>query len=407
MEKLVERFLNYVKIDTESDPNSDTCPSTKKQFNLAKVLVDELTEMGLKDVSLDDNGYIMAVLPSNIEKKAPVIGFIAHMDTSPDTTGKNVNPQIVKNYDGGDIVLNKNKNIVLSPKDFPELEIYEGEDIITTDGTTLLGADDKAGVAEIMTAMEYLTSNPDIKHGTIKVGFTPDEEIGRGADEFDVEKFDADFAYTIDGGQVGEIEYENFNAALAKVTINGRNVHPGTAKNKMVNSITIAMQLNSMLPKNEVPEYTEGYEGFFHLNKIKGNVNQTNLEYIIRDHDKDKFEDKKKTMERIAKFINDSIEGCIIELDIKDQYYNMTEKIEPVMHIVETAQKAIKEIGIEPITMPIRGGTDGARLSYMGLPCPNIFAGGHNFHGRYEYVPIGSMKKAVETILKIIELYAQ
>ncbi len=406
MEKLVERFLKYVKIDTESNPDSATCPSSEKQFDLARELVKELEGLGLEDVSLDDNGYVMATLPSNTDKDIPTIGFIAHMDTSPDFSGKNVKPQIIKNYDGKDIVLNKDKNIVLSPKDFPELKNYISQDIITTDGTTLLGADNKAGIAEIITALEYLIDNPSIKHGRIKVGFTPDEEIGRGADRFDTEEFGADFAYTIDGGPIGELEYENFNAAYAKVTINGRNVHPGSAKNKMINSILIAMEFNSMLPVNETPAHTEGYEGFYHLNDIEGNVEKTVLKYIIRDHDKDKFEKKKERIKRAVKYINDSMGYEIIELEMKDQYYNMKEKIEPVFHIVETAERAMQEVGVTPNIKPIRGGTDGARLSFMGLPCPNIFTGGHNFHGKYEYIPIDSMKKAVEVIVKIVELYS-
>ncbi|SKC41934.1 peptidase T [Maledivibacter halophilus] len=407
MEKLVERFLKYVKIDTKSDPNSDSCPSTKKQLDLARVLVDELEKLGLKNVSMDDNGYVMATLPSNIDKEVPTIGFIAHMDTSPDMTAENVKPRIVKNYDGEDIVLNEEKNIVLSPKDFPELKNYKGEDLITTDGTTLLGADDKAGIAEIMTAIEYLSKNPHIKHGTIKVGFTPDEEIGSGADKFDVEKFDADLAYTVDGGQIGELEYENFNAAYAKIKINGRNVHPGTAKNKMINAITIAMEFNSMLPPSQVPEYTEGYEGFYHLHEIKGNVEEVTLEYIIRDHDNEKFEEKKEKISRIVDYLNESIREGTVELEMKDQYYNMKKKIAPVMYIVETAKKAMEESDVKPIIKPIRGGTDGARLSYMGLPCPNLFTGGHNFHGKFEYIPIDSMGKSVEVILKIIELYTK
>lgn len=406
MEKLVERFLKYVKIDTKSNPDSATCPSSENQFDLARELVKELEGLGLEDVSLDDNGYVMATLPSNTDKDIPTIGFIAHMDTSPDFSGKNVKPQIIKNYDGKDIVLNKDKNIVLSPKDFPELKNYISQDIITTDGTTLLGADNKAGIAEIITALDYLINNPSIKHGKIRVGFTPDEEIGRGADRFDTEEFGADFAYTIDGGPIGELEYENFNAAYAKVTINGRNVHPGSAKNKMINSILIAMEFNSMLPVNETPAHTEGYEGFYHLNDIEGNVEKTVLKYIIRDHDKDKFEKKKERIKRAVKYINDSMGYEIIELEMKDQYYNMKEKIEPVFHIVETAERAMKEVGVIPNIKPIRGGTDGARLSFMGLPCPNIFTGGHNFHGKYEYIPIDSMKKAVEVIVKIVELYS-
>lgn len=407
MEKLIERFMKYVKIDTKSDPRSESCPSTEKQFNLAKELVAELEELGLKDISMDENGYVMATLPSNTDKSLPKIGFIAHMDTSPDMTGTNVAPQVIENYDGGDVVLNKEKKVVLSPKDFPELKNYIGEDLITTDGTTLLGADDKAGIAEIMTAVEYLVNNPEIKHGTIKVGFTPDEEIGRGADKFDVKKFDSDFAYTVDGGEIGELEYENFNAAYARIRINGRNVHPGSAKNKMINSISIAMEFNAMIPANQVPEHTEEYEGFYHLHDIKGNVEETTLEYIIRDHDRGKFEEKKQRVEKIVDYLNSSIGEGTVELEMKDQYYNMKGQIEPVMHIVQTAKRAMEEVGVKPIIKAIRGGTDGARLSYMGLPCPNLFTGGHNFHGKFEYIPIGSMKKSVEVILKIVELYAQ
>ncbi len=407
MKTVAERFLKYTKIDTQSDPKSDSCPSTEKQFNLARMLVNELKELGIEDANIDKNGYVMATLPSNLEKEdIPIIGFIAHMDTSPDMSGTDVNPQIVKNYDGQDILLNRDNNIVLSPKDFPELKSYIGKDIITTDGTTLLGADNKAGIAEIITAIEYLVNNPNIKHGTVKVGFTPDEEIGRGADKFDVKKFGADFAYTIDGGEIGELEYENFNAAYAKVNIKGRNVHPGSSKNKMINSILIAMEFNSMLPVNQTPAHTEGYEGFYHLNDIQGDVEETNLYYIIRDHDKEKFEEKKEKIKKIVKYMNDSIGKEIITIEMKDQYFNMREKIEPVMYIVETVEKAMEEIGIAPKIKAIRGGTDGAKLSYMNLPCPNIFTGGHNFHGKYEYIPIDSMKKAVEVIVKILEIYA-
>ncbi|WIF96182.1 peptidase T [Caminicella sporogenes] len=407
MEKLIDRFLKYVKMETTSNSESQTCPSTNSQLDFARVLVEELKEIGLKDASVDSNGYVMATLPANTDRDIPTIGFIAHMDTSPDMTAKNVNPQIIKNYDGSDLVLNSEKNIVLSPKDFPELKKYIGEDLITTDGTTLLGADDKAGIAEIITAIEYLVNNPEIEHGTVKVAFTPDEEIGRGADKFDVEKFGADFAYTIDGGEIGELEYENFNAAYAKVKIKGRNVHPGSAKNKMINSILIAMKFNSMLPSNEIPAHTEGYEGFYHLNDISGNVEETTLYYIIRDHDRDKFEEKKRKLMKVAEYLNDDIGEKVIEVEMKDQYYNMKEKIKPVIHIVEIAEKAMKEVGVTPIIKPIRGGTDGARLSYMGLPCPNIFTGGHNFHGKFEYIPIKSMKKAVEVIIKIIKLYSK
>ena len=409
MDKVVERFLRYVKFDTEADPESETCPSTEKQFALGHELVKDLKEIGLSDVSMDENGYVMATLPSNLDRdqKVKTIGFIAHMDTSPDMSGKDVKPKLVENYDGKEIVLNSEKNIVLSPAEFPDLKDYLGETLITTDGTTLLGADNKAGIAEIITAMEFLVQNPDIKHGTIKVGFTPDEEIGRGADLFDVEKFNADFAYTVDGGPIGELEYENFNAAGAKIKIQGRNVHPGSAKNKMISSMLIAMELNSMLPVAERPEYTEGYEGFIHLTDIKGDVEETNLQYIIRDHSKELFEKKKDVLVKAVEFLNTKYGSNTVALNLKDSYYNMKEKIEPVMEIVDLAKEAMEEVGVKPMITPVRGGTDGARLSYMGLPCPNIFTGGHNFHGKFEYIPISSMKKAVEVIVKIVELVPQ
>lgn len=407
MDKLVQRFLDYVKIDTKSDPSSSTCPSTEKQFNLGNLLVKELKDLGLKDANIDEFGYIFATLPSNTDKKLPTIGFIAHMDTSPDFSGENVKPKIIENYDGEDIILNEEKNIILSPNDFPKLKNYIGQDIITTDGTTLLGADDKAGIAEIMTAIEYLVNHPEIEHGDIKIGFTPDEEIGRGADKFNVEKFNADFAYTIDGGEIGELQYENFNAAIVKITINGRNIHPGAAKNRMINSINIALELQSMLPVNEKPEYTEGYEGFFHLNNMEGTVEKTNMLYIIRDHSKEKFEKKKELILKSVDLLNAKYGENTVIIDLKDQYYNMKEKVEPVIHIVDVAKKAMEEVGVTPMVIPIRGGTDGARLSYMGLPCPNIFTGGHNFHGKFEYIPVNSMKKAVEVIIKIIELYSK
>ena len=403
MSKVAERFLKYAKYETTSSEYSNTCPSTDCQMVFANDLVNELNEIGLKDATLDENGYITAVLESNLNKNVPTIGFIAHMDTSPDMEGKGVKPQIVKNYDGEDIVLNSTEKIILSPKDFPEVKSYIGKDLITTDGTTLLGADDKAGIAEIVTAIELLIQNPEIPHGTIKIAFTPDEEIGRGADHFQVESFNADFAYTVDGGPIGELEYENFNAAGAKINIQGRNVHPGSAKNKMINSMLIAMELNSMLPVNERPEYTDNYEGFYHLVGIEGSIENTTLEYIIRDHNRDNFESKKSMLINTVDFLNNKY-GNIISLDMNDQYYNMKEKIEPVMHIVNTAKRAMEEVGVRPIISPIRGGTDGARLSYMGLPCPNLFTGGHNFHGKYEYIPIFAMEKAVEVILKIIEL---
>lgn len=407
MTKVVERFIKYVKIDTKSDPNSPSCPSTYKQMNLAKELVKELNEIGLQDVSLDQNGYIMATLPSNMDKEVPIIGFIAHMDTAPSMSGENVNPQFIENYDGNDIILNEENNVILSPKDFPDLRNYIGKTLITTDGTTLLGADDKAGIAEIITAMEYLVNNPDIKHGTIKIGFTPDEEIGRGADKFDVDKFGADFAYTLDGGPIGELEYENFNAAGVKITVNGRSVHPGSAKNKMINSAEIAMELNSLLPENEKPQYTDGYEGFIHLIGIKGDVEQTQVGYIIRDHNMDEFEKKKKLMMNAVDFLNSKYSNNTVKAEITDQYYNMKEKIVPIIHIVETAKLAIEEVGVKSDIKPVRGGTDGSRLSYMGLPCPNIFTGGHNFHGKYEYIPTFVMDKAVEVVLKITELYSR
>ncbi|MCY6370163.1 peptidase T [Clostridium ganghwense] len=407
MEAVVNKFLKYVKYDTKSDEESNVTPSTEGQRVLAKELARELNEMGMSDVSVDDNGYVMATLPANTDKEIPTIGFIAHMDTAPDMSGKDVNPKIVENYDGKDIVLNEEQNIVLKVEDFPEIKEYVGKDLITTDGTTLLGADDKAGVAEIMTAVEYLINHPEIKHGTIKVGFTPDEEIGAGADHFDVEKFNADFAYTVDGGTVGELEYENFNAAGAKITIKGRNVHPGSAKNKMINSMVIANELIFILPDEETPSHTEGYEGFYHLTSIKGEVEETKLNYIIRDFDKDKFEERKYIMSSVVKSLNKKYGEGTVELDLKDQYYNMKEKVEPVKHIVDTAFKAMEECEVVPKVVPIRGGTDGARLSYMGLPTPNLFTGGHNFHGKYEFIPTFAMEKAVDVIVKIIELYAK
>lgn len=406
MEKLVERFIKYVKIETTSNESSINVPSTKNQMDFGNELVKELENIGLDDVSIDENGYVMATLPSNIDKDVQTVGFIAHMDTSPDMTGLNVKPNIVKNYQGGDIILNKDGSIILSPEDFPELNEHIGLDLITTDGTTLLGADNKAGIAEIITAMEYLVENPDIQHGTVKIAFTPDEEIGRGADNFNVEKFGADFAYTVDGGPIGELQYENFNASSARISIQGRNVHPGSAKNKMINSITVAAELNSMLPVHEIPEATEGYEGFFHIVRFDGTVEKTNISYIIRDHDMEKFQSKKKTLESAVNFLNEKY-GKIIELDIKDSYYNMKEKIEPHMYIIDIAKKAMEEVDIEPIIEPIRGGTDGSKLSYMGLPCPNLFTGGLNYHGRYEYISIQGMEKAVDTILKIIEIVSK
>ncbi len=406
MSKVLKRFLEYVKIETTSDPNSDTVPSTRSQLAFADRLAEELKDLGLEDVSVDDKAYVMATLPANMDKKVPTIGFIAHMDTSPDMSGKDVKAKMVENYDGKDILLNEEKNIILSVSEFPELKNYIGDTIITTDGTTLLGADNKAGIAEIISAVEYLIENPHIPHGTVKIAFTPDEEIGRGADYFDVEKFNADFAYTVDGGPIGDLNFENFNAASAKITIKGTNIHPGSAKNLMTNSMQVAIDLHNMLPVNERPEFTEGYEGFYHLVGFNGNVEKTEISYIIRDHDMEKFNKKKETMEKIIEFLNYKY-GNIITLDMKDSYYNMKEKIKENMEIIELAKKAMEEVGVKPIISPIRGGSDGARLSYMGLSCPNIFTGGHNFHGRYEYIPLSSMEKAVEVILKIIELNAK
>ncbi len=405
-EQIIKRFTSYVTIDTESDPNSGTTPSTKKQWDLANKLAQELKAIGLQNVSIDNNAYIMATLPSNVEHDVPTIGFISHFDTSPDFTGANVKPQIIENYNGKDIVLNEEENIILSPDYFDDLLQYKGQTLITTDGTTLLGADDKAGICEIVSAMEYLIKNPEIKHGKIRVGFTPDEEIGRGAHKFDVEKFGADWAYTMDGSQIGELEYENFNAAGAIVTIKGKIVHPGYAKGKMINSMHIATEFINSLPRLETPEHTSGYQGFFHLHDMEGNVEETKLHYIIRDHDKKHFEARKEMMVKLTNELNTQYGNEVIFTDIKDQYFNMREKIEPVMHIVDVAEEAMKQLDIKPLIKAIRGGTDGSQLSYMGLPCPNIFAGGHNFHGRYEYVPVESMIKAIEVICKIAELTA-
>ena len=411
MQHIIDRFISYVVIDTESDANSETTPSTKKQWDLANKLVEELKTIGMQDVSIDDKSYIMATLPSNVAHEVPTIGFISHFDTSPDFCGANVKPQIVPNYDGKDIVLNADKNIILSPNYFKDLLLYKGQTLITTDGTTLLGADDKAGITEIVTAMEFLINNPEIKHGKIRIGFTPDEEIGRGAHHFDVEKFGADWAYTMDGSQVGELEYENFNAAGAKITFKGKSVHPGYAKGKMINSMLIANNFLNELPSGETPEETKGYEGFFHVHHLTGSIEETVLELIIRDHNKNKFEKRKELIEKITKKINKKYAKQfgedIVTAEIKDQYYNMKEKVLPVKHIVDIAEKAMKEIGIKPLIKPIRGGTDGSQLSYKGLPCPNIFAGGHNFHGKYEYVPVESMQKAVDVIVKIAELTAE
>ena len=407
MSEVIENFIRYVKIDTQSDESSVVCPSTAKQFDLGRLLVEELQQLGLSDAAIDENGYVMATIPANCEKEIPVIGFIAHMDTAPDMSGKDVKPRFVENYDGKDIILNEAENIILSPSDFPEMQNYKGQTLIVTDGKTLLGADDKAGIAEIMTAVKYLLEHPEIEHGDIKIGFTPDEEIGRGADKFDVEKFGAQYAYTVDGGELGELEYENFNAAGVKIRIFGRNVHPGSAKNKMINSMLIGMELNSMLPANESPEYTEGYEGFFHLTHFRGAVEESEMGYIIRDHDFDKFQDKKQLMTKVAEFLNEKYGKGVVECKIKDQYFNMKEKIVPVKHIVDLAEKAMEMAGVEPLISPVRGGTDGARLSYMGLPTPNIFTGGHNYHGKYEYVAVESMEKAVEVILNIVKLFSE
>ena len=410
MQHIIDRFISYVTIDTESDPNSTTTPSTKKQFVLANKLAKELKTIGLKEVTIDKHGYIMATLPSNVAHEVPTIGFISHFDTTPDFTGKDVKPQIVPNYDGGDIILNKELNIVLSPNYFKDLLLYKGQTLITTNGLTLLGADDKAGITEIVTAMEYLVNNPEIKHGKIRVGFTPDEEIGRGADFFDVEKFGADWAYTMDGSQIGELEYENFNAAGVKITFKGKSVHPGYAKGKMINSMLIANDFINELPKHETPQETKNYEGFFHVTGLSGSIEETKLELIIRDHDRKKFIKRKEEIHKITKKFNKKFKKQfgedIVITEIKDQYYNMKEKVEPVMFIVDLAEKAMKALDIKPLIKPIRGGTDGCRLSYMGLPCPNIFAGGHNFHGKYEYVPVESMQKAIDVIVKIAELTA-
>ena len=405
-EHITKRFLSYVTIDTESDPNNPAFPSTEKQWDLARFLVKELTGIGMNDITLDENCYVMATLPSNLDYEVPTIGFVSHIDTTPDFTGANVNPQIHHQYDGKDIILNEKENIVLSPSYFEDLVQYKGQTIITTDGSTLLGADDKAGVTEIVSAMEYLINHPEIKHGKIRICFTPDEEVGKGAHKFDVEKFGAEWAYTMDGSQIGELEYENFNAAGAKVTITGKIVHPGYAKGKMINSMTIGSDFVSRLPINEVPESTEGYDGFFHLHQFEGKVERTLLNFIIRDHDRNLFEDRKQFMLDLVNKMNIELGINAIEIDIRDQYFNMKEKIVPVMHIVDIAEEVMTDIGIIPLIKPIRGGTDGSQLSFMGLPCPNIFAGGHNFHGRYEYVPVESMIKATEVIIGISEKVA-
>jgi len=408
MQHIINRFISYVTIDTESDSSSETTPSTKKQWDLANKLVEELKTIGMQEVTIDDKAYIMATLPSNVEHEVPTIGFISHFDTTPDFTGANIKPQIISNYDGKDILLNEDLNIVLSPNYFKDLLQYKGQTIITTDGTTLLGADDKAGITEIVTAMEFLINNPEIKHGKIRVGFTPDEEIGRGAHHFDVEKFGCDWAYTMDGSQIGELEYENFNAAGAKITFKGKSVHPGYAKGKMINSMLIANDFINELPKGETPQETKGYQGFYHVHHLTGSIEETVLELIIRDHSKKKFEKRKELIAKIAKKFNKKFAKQfgedIVIAEVKDQYYNMKEKVLPVKHIVDIAEKAMKDLAIKPLIKPIRGGTDGCQLSYKGLPCPNIFAGGHNFHGKYEYVPVESIQKAVEVIVKIAEL---
>ena len=406
MEQILDRFLRYVSVDTQSDENSESQPSSAKQLDLLRMLRDELTAMGV-EATLDEYGYVMAKLPSNIDRKVPVVGFIAHVDTSPDASGANVRPQIIENYDGGDIALKGVPGLFLKPSEFPELLAHKGETIITTDGTTLLGADDKAGVAEIMNAVQYMVEHPEFKHGEIRIGFTPDEEIGRGVVKFDVKKFGAEYAYTMDGGEVGELEFENFNAASAKIHIQGRNVHPGYAKGKMKNAILIGMELNSLLPVQQRPEFTEGYEGFFHIISFKGSVEEADFGYIIRDHDRAKFEEKKEVIGKCVAFINEKYGEGTASLEVKDQYYNMRQQVEPYYFIVEKAVKAMKMEGIEARIQPIRGGTDGANLSFKGLPCPNIFAGGLNFHGKMEFAPLESIEKASRVVLNIISLFAE
>ncbi|WP_346216684.1 peptidase T [Caldifermentibacillus hisashii] len=406
-DELIKRFTTYVKIDTQSNEDSQTCPSTPEQWDLLNLLVDELKEIGMEEVTIDENGYVFATLPANTNKQVPTIGFLAHVDTATDFTGKNVKPQIVENYDGGDVILNKELGIVLSPEAFPSLKNYKGQTLITTDGTTLLGADDKAGVAEIMTAMNYLIQHPEIKHGKVRVAFTPDEEIGRGPHKFDVNRFGAKYAYTMDGGPLGELQYESFNAAAAKITIKGNNIHPGSAKGKMVNSIKIGMELNQQLPVREAPEYTEGYEGFYHLLSFHGDVEKTELYYIIRDHDRQKFEAKKENLVKIVDQLRQKYGEDTIGLKLEDQYYNMREKIEPVKEVFENAKEAMERLDITPVIEPIRGGTDGSQLSYMGLPTPNIFAGGENMHGKYEFVSVETMMKATEVIVEIAKIFEE
>ena len=408
MNPVITRFIRYIKIDTQSARKSDTFPSTLKQLNLANLLVQELKEFGLKDADVDDFGYVTATLPANTDREdLPIIGFLAHMDTSPDLSGENVNPQFIENYDGGTVVLNAEKGITMSPEEFPALKKYVGKTLITTDGTTLLGADNKAGIAEIMTAIEYLLAHPEIEYGTVKIGFTPDEEVGHGVDNFNVERFGADFAYTVDGGEIGEVQFENFNAAGVEVTIHGRNVHPGKAKMKMRNALLIGMEFNELLPVFERPEFTEKYEGFYHLYEFSGTVEEASMAYILRDHDREKFEEKKHLIQKAADYINEKYGDKIIEVDLEDQYYNMREKVEPYPEIMEIAVEAVKSVGITPLIKPVRGGTDGSRLSYMGLPTPNIFTGGHYYHGKYEFIPTFSMDKAVEALVAIAALVAK
>ncbi|TNJ63838.1 peptidase T [Paenibacillus hemerocallicola] len=403
--EIIARLISYAQVDTQSDDGSDSCPSTPGQLALGRMLVEELKTIGMEEVTMDSNGYVMATLPANTDKSVPTIGFLAHLDTATDFTGAGVNPQVVEHYDGKDLLLNEERQIVLSPRDFPDLSKYVGHTLITTDGTTLLGADDKAGIAEIMTAMAYLIGHPEIKHGKIRVAFTPDEEIGRGPHRFDVNAFQADFAYTMDGGPLGELQYESFNAAAAKITCTGKIVHPGTAKGKMINSAKIAMEIHGRLPASEAPEYTEGYEGFFHLISMNGNVEETRLHYIIRDFDRERFEGRKAKLTGIVEELRAKYGEQRIVLEMKDQYFNMREKIEPVMAIVETARQAMESLGIEPVIQPIRGGTDGSQLSYMGLPTPNIFTGGENYHGRYEFVSVNNMVKATNVIIEIIKRF--
>ncbi|PKG24810.1 peptidase T [Niallia nealsonii] len=402
---IIDRFISYAVVDTQSNENSDSCPSTPGQLTLGNLLVEGLKEIGMADVTIDEFGYVMATLPANTDKELPTIGFLAHLDTATDFTGTNVRPQLVENYDGKDIILNRDLHIVLSPTEFPELKNYIGHTLLTTDGTTLLGADNKAGIVEIITALIYLIQHPEIKHGKIRVAFTPDEEIGRGPHKFDVKAFGADFAYTVDGGPLGELQYESFHAAAAKITVKGTNVHPGTAKGKMVNSMKIAMEIESQLPEKEAPEHTEGYEGFYHLLSFNGDVEQSKLHYIIRDFDREGFENRKKTLTVIIEKLNDKYGENTVHLELNDQYYNMREKIEPVKEIVDVAYQAMENLGIKPIVQPIRGGTDGSQLSYMGLPTPNIFTGGENFHSKYEYISVNNMQKAVDVLVAIVQLF--